>query len=108
VDFDLHGRPPFVPPPLLELDEWPPCSLGLDLHQLHLFTNFATKAKRANPPNLAKPKPKKDQFLLQPNFSHLIFYAFITIPHQDCTRTTTSLIHQFCYEGKKSQFTELG
>jgi len=32
VDFDLHGRPPFVPPPLLELDEWPPCSLGLDLH----------------------------------------------------------------------------
>jgi len=32
VDFDLHGRPPFVPPPLLELDEWPPCSLELDLH----------------------------------------------------------------------------
>ena len=34
MDFDLHGRPPFVPPPLLELDEWPPCSLGLDLHHL--------------------------------------------------------------------------
>ena len=33
MDFDLHGRPPFVPPPLLELDEWPPCSLELDLHQ---------------------------------------------------------------------------
>jgi len=23
-----------VPPPILELDEWPPCSLGLDLHQV--------------------------------------------------------------------------
>jgi len=25
--------------------------------RLHLFTNFATKAQKANPPNLAKPKP---------------------------------------------------
>ena len=62
----------------------------------------ATKAKNVNPPNLAKPKPNQDQFLLQPNFSHLIFDAFVTIPHQDCTKTITSLIHQFCYQGKKS------
>jgi len=64
--------------------------------------------KKANPPNLAKPKPNEEQFLLQPNFSHLIFYAFVTIPHQDCTKTITSLIHQFCCQGKKSQSTELG
>jgi len=63
--------------------------------QLHLFNNFATKAKKANRPNLAKPKPNQDQFLLQPNFSHLIFAAFVTIPNQDCTKTITSLIHQF-------------
>ena len=37
----------------------------------------------------------QDQFLLQPNFSHLIFDAFVTIPHQDCTKTINSLIHQF-------------
>jgi len=77
-------------------------------HNFQLFTNFTTKAKKANPPNLAKPKPNQDQFLLQPNLSHLIFYAFVTIPHQDCTKTITTIIHQFCYQGKKSQSTELG
>jgi len=70
--------------------------------------NFATKAKKAKPPNLAKRKPNQDQFLLQPNFSHLIFDAFVTIPDQDCTKTLTSLIKQFCYQGKKLQTTELG
>ena len=50
---------------------------------LHFFTNFATKEQKANPPNLAKPKPNQDQFLLQPNFTHLILDAFVTIPHQD-------------------------
>jgi len=73
-----------------------------------LIHQFSTKAKTANPPNLAKPKPNQDQFLLQPKFSHLIFDAFVTIPHQDCTKSITSLIHQFCYQGKKSQSTELG
>ena len=51
---------------------------------LHLFTNFATKAKKANPPNLAKPKPNPDEFLSQPIFSHLILHTFVTLPHQDC------------------------
>ena len=69
--------------------------------ELHLFTNFDTKAKNVNPPNLAKPKPNQDQFLLQPNLSHLIFCAFVTIPHQDRTKTITSLIQQFFYQGKK-------
>ena len=73
-----------------------------------LIYQFSTKPKKANPSNLAKPKPNQDQFLLQPNFSHLIFYAFVTIPHQDCTKTITSLIYPFCYQGKKSQSTELG
>jgi len=76
--------------------------------KLHLFTKFATKAKKANPPNLAKWKYNQDQFLLQPNFSHLIFDAFVPIPHQGYTKTITSLIHQFCYQGKESQSTELG
>jgi len=76
--------------------------------QLHLFTNFATKAKKDNPLNMAKAKPNQDQFLLQPNFSHLIFDVVRTFPHQDCTKTITSLIHQFSYQGKKSQSTELG
>ena len=43
----------------------------------------------------------QDQFLLQPNFSPVIFYAFVSILHQDCTKTIISLIHQFCYQGKK-------
>jgi len=64
--------------------------------------------KKAYPPNLAKPQPNQDQFLLQPNFSHLIFDSFVTIAHQDCTKTITSLMHQFCYQSKKSQSTELG
>jgi len=74
----------------------------------HLFTNFATKAKKAKPPNLAKQKLNQDQFLLQQDVSRLIFDAFVAIPHQDCTKTITSLVHQFCYQGKKSQSTELG
>jgi len=45
------------------------------------------RQKKANTPNLAKPKPNQDQFLLQPNFSLFIFDAFVTIPHQDCTKT---------------------
>jgi len=69
---------------------------------------FCYQGKKANPPNLAKPKPNQDQFLLQPKFSHFIFDAFVTIPHQDCQKTITSLIHQFSYHGRKSQSTELG
>jgi len=65
-------------------------------------------AKKVPPPNLAKLKPNQDQFLSQPNFSHLIFFAFVTIPQKDGTKTITSLIHQFCYQGKKSQSNELG
>jgi len=75
---------------------------------LHLFTNFATKGKKANPLDMAKPNPTKINFFLQPNFTHRIFDAFVTVPHQDCTKAITSLIHQFCYQGKKSQSTELG
>jgi len=56
---------------------------------------------------MAKQKPNQDQFLFQPNFSHLIFDAFVTMPHQDCTKTITSFIHQFSYQGKKSKCTEL-
>ena len=77
-------------------------------NKLHLFTNFTTTAKKANPPNLAKPNPNQDQLLLQPTFSHHIFDAFVTIHHQDCTKAITSLIHQFCYQGKKIESTEHG
>jgi len=65
------------------------------------FTNFSTKAKKTNPQNLAIPKPNQYQFLLQANFSHLILYAFGSIPHTDFTKTITLLILQFCYQGKK-------
>ena len=70
---------------------------------LHLFTNFVTKAQKSNPPNLAKPKPNQVQFLLQPNFWHVILDAFVAIPHQDCSKTMTSLIHQFFYQGTKTR-----
>jgi len=66
-----------------------------------LIHQFCYQGKKDNPTNLAKPKHNHDQFLLQPNFSHLIFYAFVTIPLQDFTKTITSLIHQFCYQCKK-------
>jgi len=67
---------------------------------LQLYTNFATKPKQANPPNLAKRKSNQEKFHLQPNISNLMFDAFVTIPHQDCTKTITSLIHQFYYQDK--------
>jgi len=73
--------------------------------QNHNFTYspiLLPRQKKANPPNLAKPKHNQVQFLLQPNFPHLVFYAFVTIPHQDCRKTITSLIHKFCYQGKKA------
>ena len=75
---------------------------------LHLFTNFATEAKKVNPLNLAKLKSNQDQFLLQPNFWHLILHASVTIPHQDCSKTMSSFIHQFCYQGTKIKCTQLG
>jgi len=90
------------------------CICGNSPLRLHKNNNFTyspillPRQKKANQPNLAKPKPNEDQLLLHPNFSHLIFYAFVTIPHQDCTKPITSLIHQFCYQGKKSQSSELG
>ena len=75
---------------------------------LHFFTNFSTKAQKANTPNLAKPKPNPDNFVLQPNFSHLILHTFVTIPHQDCSKTMISVFDQFCYQGTKRQYTQLG
>ena len=75
---------------------------------LHFFTHFATKAQKANPPNLAKPKPKQDQLLLQPSFWNLILDAFVTIAHQDCSKAMNSLFHQFCYQGIKNKSIQLG
>ena len=40
---------------------------------------------------------------MQPKFWHLILDAFVTIPHQDCPKTTTSLFHQFCFQGTKTR-----
>jgi len=73
-----------------------------------LIHQFCYQGKKSNPQNMAKTKPNQDQFLLQPKFSLLVFDAFVRIPHQDCTKTITSLIHQFCYQGRKRQSTELG
>jgi len=61
----------------------------------------STKAQKANPPNLAKPKPNHDQFFLQPNFSHLILHTFVMLPHQDCSKTMTSLFHQCATKAQK-------
>jgi len=72
-----------------------------------LYHQFATNAQKPNPPNLAKPKPNQDQFFLQPNFSHLILHKFLTFPYQDCSKTMTPLFPQFCYQGTKSQSTQL-
>jgi len=73
-----------------------------------LFHEFCYQGTKSQSTQLANPKPNQDQFLLQPNFSHLILDAFVTIPHQDCSKTMTSLIQQFFYPGKKSQSTQLG
>ena len=40
MGFDLHGRPLFVPLSLLDLVDWPPCPLELDLHQLGVVSVF--------------------------------------------------------------------
>ena len=46
--------------------------------------------------------PTKINSFLQPNFAHLILDAFVTIPHQDCAKTTISLFHQFCNQVTKT------
>ena len=74
---------------------------------ISLIHQFCYQGKKTQSMKLAKTKPNQDQFHLQPNFSHLIFYAFVTICHQHCTKTITSLIHQFCYQGKKSKSPKL-
>ena len=51
---------------------------------LHFYNNFAAKAQKANPLNLAKPKPNLEQFLLLRNSSNLLLHTFVTIPLQDC------------------------
>ena len=89
----------FTPHILCIWDNSPP-----RFHKNHNFSYspiLLPRQKKANPPNLAKRKPNQDKFLLRTNFWHLIFYAFVTIPHQDFTKTITSLINQFCYQGKK-------
>jgi len=73
-----------------------------------LFHQFCYQGTKSPSPNLAKPKPNPDQFLLQPNFSPLILDAFVTIPRQDCSKTMTSFFHQFCDQGTTSQSTQLG
>jgi len=82
------------------------------LHKTHEYTfepillqRHKNKAKRTN---LAKPKPNQYHILLQLNFWHLILDAFVKIPHQDCSKTMTSLFNQVCYQATKSQSTQLG
>ena len=69
---------------------------------------FCYQSKKSLSTNFANPKPNQDQFILPSNFSHLLFDASMRIPHKDCTKTITSLIHHLCYQGKKSQSTEVG
>jgi len=51
---------------------------------------------------LARPKPNQDQFTLQPNFSNHILDAFVTIPHQDCSKTMTHLFTNFATKALKA------
>jgi len=49
---------------------------------------------------LSQNQTKINSFCNQ-TFHTSFFDAFVTIPHQECTKTVTSLIHEFCYQGKK-------
>ena len=51
MGFDLHGRPPFVPLPLLDLVDWPPCPLELDLHQV---SEHSDNSSRSPSPSLSR------------------------------------------------------
>jgi len=57
---------------------------------------------------MAKAKPNQDQFVLKPNFSQVVFDAFVTIPHQDCSKAMPPFFYQFVYQGTKSQSNQLG
>jgi len=77
--------------------------------RLHFFTNFATKSQKDNPPNLAKPKPNQDQFLSQPNFSHLILVAFVTIPTKIAPKPRLHFFTNFATKAQKlGQSAKLG
>jgi len=81
------------------------------LHKNHNFTYSPILLPMQKKPihrKWLRQNPSKINFLLQPKISPLIFNAFVTIPQEDCTKTITSLIHQFCYQGKKRESTELG
>ena len=68
------------------------------------FHQFGTKAQnlgQATKLGSAKTQPRSIPFvtkLLTPHFD-----AFVLIPHQDCSKTTTSLYHQFCNQDTKTR-----
>jgi len=89
----------FTPHFLCICDNSPP-----RLHKNHSFTYspilLQGKKKPRHRTSLTQNPTKINSFRNQ-TFSHLMFDAFVTIPHQDCTKTITSLFHQFCYQSKK-------
>ena len=62
--------------------------------------------KLIHPTSLCQTQQRSIPFATK--FWHLILDAFVTIPQQDSSKTMTSLFHQFCYKGTKSQSTQLG
>ena len=70
---------------------------------LHFFTSFASNPKKPIHPTWLSENPTKINSFCKKNFWDLILDAFVTIRHQDCSKTMTSLFHQFCYEGIKTR-----
>ena len=50
---------------------------------------------------MAKPKPNKDQFLLQPDFSHLILDAFVQFPTKIAQKPRLHFFTNFANEAPK-------
>jgi len=76
-----------------------------ELHENAIITYLPILLPRQKKPihqTWLRQNPTKINSFLQPNFSHLILHIFVTIPHQDCSKTNISLIHEFCYQGKKA------
>ena len=86
MGFDLHGRPPFVPVPLLDLVDWPPCPLELDLHQSesslpkYFCADVVSTSYYVMNKVLIRPILKKTLYELfngrKPNISHLRVFGY--------------------------------
>ena len=68
----------------------------------HQFCYHDTQTRPSDQTWLSQ-NPTKINSFCNKTFHTSFWMHFVTIPHQDFSKTTTSLFHQFCYQGTKTK-----